>query len=97
MASYAWWHEAGGFKIQYPCYDWYKNSNKMLREIQIQNERILEYACEVGARWEYFTQDWVEREFGHRIEWPTQQIKDPYGKQQTVPVLHKDILVTLIK
>jgi hypothetical protein len=97
MASYAWWHEAGGFKIQYPDYSWYKNSAKMLQEIQTQNTRILEYACEVDAKWEYFTQDWVEREFGHKVEWPTQEIKDPYGKQKTIPVLYKDILVTLIK
>jgi hypothetical protein len=69
----------------------------MLQEIQTQNTRILEYACEVDAKWEYFTQDWVEREFGHKVEWPTQEIKDPYGKQKTIPVLHKDILVTIVK
>lgn len=97
MASYAHWHEQGGFNIEHPCYSFYKNSNKMLREIQTQNERILKYACEHNACWEYFTQDWVERELGYNIPWPTQQIKDPYGKQQTVPLSYQDVLVTLVK
>ena len=82
MASYAWWHEAGGFQIKYPCYDWYENSAKMLLDIQEQNKGILEYGHEAGVTWEYFTSDWIEREFGHRVE---------------VPKVHKDILVTLVK
>jgi|TARA_R110000796_G_scaffold132047_1_gene247542 hypothetical protein len=82
LASYTWWHEAGGFQIKYPCYDWYENSAKMMMEIQKQNTGILEYAYEAGATWEYFTPDWIEREFGHAVD---------------VPTIHKDILVTIIK
>ena len=65
------WTEPGGH-----------NSAKMLQEIQTQNTRILEYACEVDAKWEYFTPAWTEREFGHAVD---------------VPTIHKDILVTIIK
>jgi hypothetical protein len=82
MASYAWWHEAGGFQIQYPNYKWYKDSAEMLREITKQNKRILEYACKNNATWSYFNPDWVKQEFGHRVE-----IK------KTFP----DVLVTVIK
>jgi hypothetical protein len=82
MASYAWWHEAGGFQIKYPCYDWYENSAKMLLDIQEQNKGILEYGYEAGVTWDYFTSDWIEREFGYRVE---------------VPKVHKDILVTIVK
>ena len=82
MASYAWWHEAGGFQIQYPNYSWYKDSAEMLREITKQNKRILEYACKNNATWSYFTPEWVEKEFGHRVE-----------TAQTFP----DVLVTVIK
>jgi len=54
----------------------------MLQEIQTQNTRILEYACEVDAKWEYFTPGWVEREFGYDVD---------------VPTTHTDILVTIVK
>jgi hypothetical protein len=82
MASYAWWHEAGGFQIQYPNYKWYKDSAEMLREITKQNKRILEYACKNNATWSYFTPEWVEQEFGHTVE-----------IARTFP----DVLVTVIK
>ena len=82
LASYTWWHEAGGFQIKYPCYDWYENSAKMMMEIQNQNKGILDYAYEAGATWEYFTPGWIQRECGYAVD---------------VPTIHKDILVTIIK
>jgi hypothetical protein len=68
MASYAWWHEAGGFQIQYPCYDAYQDSTGMLAAITRQNLCILEYAHSKNATWHHFTPDWVESTFGHRVE-----------------------------
>jgi hypothetical protein len=82
MSSYAWWHEAGGFQIKYPCYDAYKNSATMLAEIMEQNRLILEFAYNKKAQWSHFTADWVEHVFGHRVE-------------ITVPC--SDILITVIK
>jgi hypothetical protein len=82
MSSYAWWHEAGGFQIAYPCYDAYKNSATMLAEIMEQNRLILEFAYNKGAQWSHFTSDWVEHVFGHRME-------------ITVPCA--DILITVIR
>jgi hypothetical protein len=82
MASYAWWHEAGGFQIQYPSYKWYKDSANMLSEITRNNKIILEYACQQRARWEYFTSVWVHEHFGHLLD---------------IPKVHSDILVTIIK
>ena len=82
MASYAWWHEAGGFQIKYPCYDAYGDSMGMLAAITRQNQHILEYAHSRNATWHHFTSQWVESTFGHPVE-----IK------KTFP----DILVTVLK
>jgi hypothetical protein len=82
MASYAWWHEAGGFQIKYPCYDAYIDSTSMLAAITKQNQCILEYAHSRNASWHHFTPEWVESAFGHKVE-----IK------KTFP----DILVTVFK
>ena len=82
MASYAWWHEAGGFQIKYPCYGAYKNSPTMLGEIITQNTAILEFGLINNCAWEYFTSVWIANNIGVEINvtktWP-------------------DILVTLIK
>jgi len=82
MSSYAWWHEAGGFQIKYPCYDAYKDSVGMLAEITAQNKAILEFAMINNCKWEYFTSGWIKENFNAEVNvtnvWP-------------------DILVTLIK
>ena len=82
MASYAWWHEAGGFSIKYPSYVAYKDSATMLGEIAKQNNNILQFASEHDLTWNYFTPKWVEQHFGQRIE---------------VNKKWSDILVTLLK
>lgn len=82
MASYAWWHEAGGFNIKYPNYEVYKDSATMLGEIAKQNDNILKFAQEHDLTWNYFTSKWIKKQFNQTIEvnrtWP-------------------DILVTLLK
>ena len=81
MVSYAWWHEAGGFQIQYPNYSAYKNSGNMLSEIMKQNSCILEFGRLNKCKWEYFTSDWIRENFGQDI---------------VVEKTFSDILVTLI-
>ena len=82
MASFAWWHEAGGFGIKYPCYDAYKDSTTMMTEISRQNQAILDFGFQHKATWSYFTSEWCLENFGTGIhidkQWP-------------------DILVTLVK
>lgn len=82
MASYAWWHEAGGFNIKYPSYAAYKDSAIMLGEIAKQNNNILQFAQQHDLTWSYFTPKWIKQNFGQTVEinktWP-------------------DILVTLLK
>jgi hypothetical protein len=82
MSSYAWWHEAGGFQIKYPCYDSYKDSAGIFSEISAQNKAILEFGSTNNCKWEYFTSKWIKENFDFQINfnkiWP-------------------DILVTLIK
>ena len=82
MVSYAWWHEAGGFQIKYPCYDDYKDSTNMLSEITKQNKVILEYAHKRNATWHYFTEQWI---------------LDTFGQQIKLDKVFSDILVTVIK
>lgn len=82
MISYAWWHEAGGFKIKYPCYDVYRDSINMLAEITSQNKHILEYAYTRDATWHYFTEQWIS---------------DTFGQSVKLDKVFSDILVTVIK
>lgn len=82
MSSYAWWHQAGGFNIEYPNYTAYKDSATMLGEIAKQNNNILQFASKHDLTWHYFTTNWIEQNFGHRVE-----------VKQTWP----DILVALLK
>lgn len=70
LVSYAWWHEAGGFKIKYPNYEWYKNSSIMYTEIQQQNKCILEYGKKHNLKWSYFTKEWMSETFGTEIDVP---------------------------
>lgn len=82
MTSFAWWHEAGGFKIKYPCYASYVDSVNMMTEITLQNKAILAYACRKNATWEYFTEEWMQKTFGDSV---------------AVSTVWPDILVTMIK
>jgi hypothetical protein len=81
-SSYAWWHEAGGFNINYPDYSAYKNHAGMLGEITKQNDAILKFAHKHNLTWNYFTSKWVEDNFGQQIE----VVRNDY-----------DILVTILK
>lgn len=82
LPSYAWWHQAGGFDIKYPCYDWYQNSSVMLGKIAEQNQLILEYAHSHNAIWNYFTSEWIAENFNY-----TKEINKSWS----------DILVTLLR
>jgi hypothetical protein len=82
MASYTWWHEAGGFNIRYPDYSWYTNSTIMMSEIATQNRKILEFAHEHDATWNHFSEKWIKDNFDHEIKLTKQW---------------SDILVTIIK
>jgi hypothetical protein len=82
MASYAWWHEAGGFNIKYPSYIAYKDSATMLGKISEQNANILKFAHTHDLTWSYFTPKWIEQNFKQHIE-----VKQTWS----------DILVTLLK
>ena len=82
MSSYAWWHEAGGFKIDYPSYTAYKNSANMLGEIAKQNQAMLEYGCANDAIWSHYGTPWLQKTFN----------TDCVARNQPA-----DILVTIIK
>lgn len=70
MVSYAWWFQAGGFNITYPCYDAYENPQLMFTEIQEQNKKILEFGSKHKCTWSYFTPEWIEEHFGVSMDFP---------------------------
>ena len=82
LESFAWWHQAGGFNIKYPCYDAYKDSTNMMSEITKQNKSILEFAFKHDATWRHFNSKWCEDNFGHAV---------------AIDKVWPDILVTIIK
>ena len=83
LASYAWWHEAGGFKITYPEYSHYSSSEELLAAIVRQNKAILAFAAERNAIWHHFSPTWIFETFGYGGV----KIQKPYT----------DVLVTIIK
>jgi hypothetical protein len=82
LVSNAWWHEAGGFNITYPNYEYYIDSATMLYEIQKQNAAILEFAYDKNLTWHRFTNMWIYEQFGEMVP----------GVQ-----CMKDVLVTIYK
>jgi hypothetical protein len=76
LACQAWWHEAGGFTIAYPDYrPYYRNSMNMLNEIIRMNSAMFEFAQQHNLAWHHISADWIEHNFGHRVE-PTVRLSD---------------------
>ena len=83
LACHTWWHEAGGFQIDYPNYSEYKNSANMLYAIQEINSKLLGIGLTHGSKWEHFTPTWIEENFG--------------CTDNLIKEVFPDILVTIIK
>lgn len=76
-----WWHEIGGFSISYPRYDWYVDSPTMNRRIAEENEGIQRFVEKEGLKLELFDENWIERNFGEKIEFGSDNVdrfKDVY-------------------
>jgi hypothetical protein len=41
-----WWHQCGGWNIKYPNYNWYRDDDNMIEQIQMQNLLITEFVQE---------------------------------------------------
>jgi len=79
---YDWWHEAGGWDITYPSYEWYKNNGKydyntkasevdnanMKHEIEQQNKAILDFCYEKGLTLEQPGKNWFRQNFRRDID-----------------------------
>ncbi len=81
-ASFKWWKEAGGFNIKYPSYTAYQNDIIMAREIEWQNNAILQFAKQRGLLWDNFNSTWIKEHFDMDIK-----------VERTRP----DIFVTILK
>jgi len=82
LDSYAWWHQVGGFSIEYPSYSALGDHTNVYNEVVQQNKRMLEFSTKYDCTWNHFTNKWVEENFG----------------RQCVPVdTPRGVLVTLVK
>ena len=43
---YRWWHESGGWDINYPNYEWYSNDRNLKREIMTQTKLMQKFITE---------------------------------------------------
>jgi hypothetical protein len=76
LAAYAWWHEAGGFEIEYPKYrPYYRDSINMLSEIRRMNQCIFEFSQRHDLAWHHVSSNWIEATFGRAVE-PTVHLAD---------------------
>lgn len=76
LACFSWWHEAGGFEIQYPKYrPYYQDSINMLSEIQRMNQSILKFSQQHDLAWHHISSTWIEANFGRAVE-PTVRLPD---------------------
>lgn len=65
--SFNWWKKMGGFDIEYPRYDFYKDDETMLKEIELQNKAILDFAKEQSLTLETFSNAWAEKNLGYDV------------------------------
>lgn len=82
LDSFAWWHQVGGFSIDYPKYGALEDHTNVFCEVVQQNKRMLEFSTKYDCTWNHFTNRWVERNFGV----PCEPVDTP-----------KNVLVTLVK
>ena len=79
-----WWSEAGGFKIEYPNYGPYGDSDGMARAINEQNQKILEFGLQHEAEGHQPGTKLYKKFFDKDLSSPPNQIKP-------------DILATVVK
>lgn len=76
LSAYAWWHEAGGFTIEYPKYQpYYRDSVNMLAEITKMNQAIFAFSQKHDLAWAHISSSWIEASFGQAVE-PTVRLSD---------------------
>lgn len=82
LDSFAWWHQVGGFSIEYPRYDAFEDHTTIFTEVIQQNKKLLQFSTKYDCTWNHFTNHWVKENFGVDCD----PITTPVG-----------ILVTLVK
>lgn len=82
LDSFAWWHQVGGFSIDYPKYDALEDHTTVFCEMIQQNKKMLQFSTKYDCQWSHFTNHWVKENFGFDCA----PIDTPVG-----------VLVTLVK
>jgi hypothetical protein len=65
---YKWWHQAGGWDISYPSYDWYRDNSTMNYQIAEQNKAILDFCYRKGLTLEQPGKNWFRQNFKRDID-----------------------------
>jgi len=60
---YKWWHEAGGWDISYPSYEWYRDNTTMDHQITEQNKAILDFCYKHNLTLRKPGREWLRNEF----------------------------------
>lgn len=68
LDSFAWWHQVGGFSIDYPKYDALRDHITVFCEVIQQNKAMLEFSTKYDCTWNHFTNHWVEQQFGRKCD-----------------------------
>ena len=82
LDSFAWWHQVGGFSIDYPNYSELRDHTNVFCEVVQQNKKMLEFSTKYDCTWNHFTNKWVQENFGRTCD----PVDTPRG-----------VLVTLVK
>jgi hypothetical protein len=48
--TFAWWHRCGGWGITHPKYTWYRDDERMKRQIALENSAVRKFATRRGLR-----------------------------------------------
>ena len=48
--TFDWWHKCGGWNITHPRYEWYRNDERMRRQIELENRSVRRFATRRGMR-----------------------------------------------
>jgi hypothetical protein len=61
-----WWLERGGWDIHHPVYTWYKDTERLTAQIEIENNNLLEFTKRKGLEWKPYNEEWWQEEFGKK-------------------------------
>lgn len=66
--SVSWWLRRGGWDIKHPDYTWYENTERLKKQVTIENAALLKFAAEKNLTWDTYNEEWWVSKFGKAEE-----------------------------